>query len=484
MRRLRFEPGAVALVGAILIGCRSNRPPVAEAGTSSPPSEAGEDLTNRPGNVYRVRYRPTTVVLDRATTARSLRSVSTDGSVLVFDAAEPAVADLQPPKVLLLEWIAVRKVVAVARQGEYLAVRTEPASLVETIEDGEIRWRLPVRVGALARHLATRSSMGSPRLAAVWPVPPAPAPDGYRLNGTKNGWQYTMTATPAPQRVDLGVSLTKAVNGIEVALDATGSVPDFETLASLEIAGGILQRASYRTEGLSGEVQMTISAQAKGAPGDFGKKQVKLPAILKAPFFLGGLPFTLEISSAITFTPGLGAKNQIATAHFRLRYSDLAGFDLQGGGGPTGNGTAEGEGEILDFRGVSTAGIGVVAGVAMPRLEFKLGTASIVAVLKQAIPADLADALGRALFGAFGEALDTAEESIKTEGALHTQVVLVGSYLYSGLIALLPCQKTTFSFRADAGADATFVGQTAAEITVDLFRKEIVKTAPPNVTCG
>jgi len=241
----------------------------------------------------------------------------------------------------------------------------------------------------------------------------------------------------------------------------------------------------FSNEHLNGEVQMTISAATKGVPGGFGKKQVKLPAVLKAPFFLGALPFTLEISSAITFTPGLGANHQLMTAKFRLQYNDLHGFSFAPGGPAKQNGSSDGEGEILDAKGVTLAGIGVVAGVSMPRLEFKLGTSSLVDMLEKALPTGLADMLQKTLFGGLiTQGLEEAEESIKTEGAAHVQVILIGSFLASGPTSLIPCQKTTFSFRADAGADASVLGKSVGEVSIDLFKKEIVKTDPPNMNCG
>jgi hypothetical protein len=121
----------------------------------------------------------------------------------------------------------------------------------------------------------------------------------------------------------------------------------------------------------------------------------------------------------------------------------------------------------------------------MPRLEFKLGTSSIVDMLEKALPTGIADVFARTFLGELAtKGLEGAEESIKVEGAAHVQVVLVGSLLASGPISLLPCQKTTFSFRADAGADATLLGKKLGEMSLDLFKKEIVKTHPPNIKCG
>jgi hypothetical protein len=416
------------------------------------------------------------VVIDRETALRALRSVSTDERVLVFDGSVAALNALEPGRILLLERIALRKVTAVKRDGGQLVVVVEPASLPEAIQDGQIKWSIPVRFGALMSGAHQDRSDGL--------IPVVYAANGYHLTGEKNGWKYVMTATPGAGRVNLGVALTKDVNGIETALDATGYIPDFDTLASISIAGGAVTQMDFQNKNLSGEVELNVSAKTKGTPGGFGKKQVKLPAILKAPFFLGMLPLTLEISSAITFTPGLGANNQLATAKLRVKYSDLNGFSFVPGGSKPG-GSSDGDGEIIDATGITNAGIGVVAGISMPRLEFKLGTSSFVDVLTKALPEGIADVLQKTLFGDLAtKGLADAEESIKTEGAAHVQVVLVGSLLASGPISLIPCQKTTFNFRADAGADATIMGKSAGEVSVDLFKKEVVTTKPPNIKCG
>ncbi len=203
-----------------------------------------------------------------------------------------------------------------------------------------------------------------------------------------------------------------------------------------------------------------------------------------APFFLGALPLTLEISSAITFTPGLGANHQLATAKFHLSYNDLTGFSFGGASGAKAAGGSDGGGEILDAKGVTLAGIGVVAGISMPRLEFKLGTSSIVDALEKLLPTGLAEAFAKTFLGDLASKALDVEESIKTEGAAHVQVVLVGSFLASGPISLIPCDKTTFSFHADGGADASVFGKSVGDISVDLFKKDIVKTDPPNINCG
>ncbi|HVP61175.1 MAG TPA: hypothetical protein VMT11_11480 [Myxococcaceae bacterium] len=479
---------ATVLGVSLQIGCKPKSPPPATPSSSGTPGIAARDLTNEPGNTYKVTYAPNTVVIPRATVLKAIQSVSTDGTVVVFDEAEPSLQALVPGKVMLLERIALRRVKAVQRDGGHLAILTEPTTLPEAIQQGTIRWNVPVRFATLAQLGPRPALRFDDPLRSIWRavLPVAHAATPHSLSGEKNGWKYTMTATPGPSRVNLGLSMTKSISEIEVSLDANGYVPDFDTLASIEIFDGAVKTMDMQNKNLSGEVQLNISAATKGSPGGFGKKQVRLPAILKAPFFLGALPLTLEITTAITFTPGLGANHQLATAKFRASYSDLKGFSFQGGNkNAASQGGSDGDGEILDAKGVTLAGIGVVAGISMPRLEFKLGTGAIVDMLENALPTGLADVLQRTLFGSFvTKGLAEAEESIKTEGAAHVQVVLVGSFLASGPTILVPCQKTTFNFRADAGADASVLGKALPEISVDLFKKEIVKTDPPNIKCG
>jgi hypothetical protein len=460
----------------LIVACGGSSP---EPPASPGRSEFVRDLTSLPGNTFKVTWNPATVVIDRATAVRALRSVSADDRVLVFDGAEPALSALEPGRVLVLERIALRKVAAVKRENGQLAVLTEAATLPEAIQDGEIRWNIPVRFDALMRASQPR--------ARVWGlIPVVHAAQGYHLSGKKHDWTYDLTAVPGPQRVNLNVTVTKDLNGIEAALQATGYIPDFDTLASVSIAGGAVNQMSFENRNLGGEVDFTFTAATKDKPGGFGKKQLRLPAILKAPFFLGMLPLTLEIGSAITFTPGLGAKNQLAKAKFHAAYSQLSGFSFAGGSsGAQQNGSSDGTGEILDATGITNAGIGVVVGVSMPRLEFKLGTSSIVDMLEKALPTGIADVFARTFLGDLAtKGLEGLEESIKVEGAAHVQVVLVGTLLASGPISLLPCQKATFNFRADAGADATLLGKKLGEMSLDLFKKEIVKTHPPNIKCG
>lgn len=92
------------------------------------------------GATFDVKWTPQTVIVDRASAIRSLRSVSRDGGAIVLDAGEPKVGELKPGSVLLVWGVAVRKVTALEPGGDSVVVRTEPATLLDVIQEGTIKW--------------------------------------------------------------------------------------------------------------------------------------------------------------------------------------------------------------------------------------------------------------------------------------------------------------------------------------------------------
>src|SRR5579864_6855535 len=71
-----------------------------------------EDISNRPGSVYQVTYNDNTVVVDRATVSKALRGISRDHMDFLFDNSADAIKHLAVGKVVLLEGLALRRVVA------------------------------------------------------------------------------------------------------------------------------------------------------------------------------------------------------------------------------------------------------------------------------------------------------------------------------------------------------------------------------------
>ena len=56
-------------------------------------------LRSLPGTVFDVKYSPNVVRIDLATTQKTLRSVSDDGKVFVFESDDPRLRDLREGKI-------------------------------------------------------------------------------------------------------------------------------------------------------------------------------------------------------------------------------------------------------------------------------------------------------------------------------------------------------------------------------------------------
>jgi hypothetical protein len=130
-----------------LVSCSQKTPTgtsAANSDSASAPSDTPSLFYVPKGAVFDVKYTDNTVRIDLATVRKTLRSVSEDARVFVFEASDSKVADLQPGKVMFLEHLGARRVVAVQKQGAQIAVLTEAAALTDFIQDGRIEFSAPI----------------------------------------------------------------------------------------------------------------------------------------------------------------------------------------------------------------------------------------------------------------------------------------------------------------------------------------------------
>ncbi len=150
-RPLAFSVCVFSLV--VLGGCRRKDSPQIATLSPSPSSSAVtrpfHDLREVPGTVFDVSFTPATVRIDVSSWRLSLKSISSDGSVFVFDNPEDRIQSLTAGSVLFLENLSVRKVVATAVQDGHVAIKTRPAGIPDLIQNGTIRWKIPVKFGSL-----------------------------------------------------------------------------------------------------------------------------------------------------------------------------------------------------------------------------------------------------------------------------------------------------------------------------------------------
>ena len=87
-----------------------------------------------------IQWTKNAVVVDGNTAQNALKSVSSDGHVLVFNTSDQRIVNLAAGQVLVLQDMGARRVLGTLKQGPLTAVATNAAALTDFIEDGAIQF--------------------------------------------------------------------------------------------------------------------------------------------------------------------------------------------------------------------------------------------------------------------------------------------------------------------------------------------------------
>jgi hypothetical protein len=474
----------VVLLAAICAssGCRKSTAvaaPSSVGGTSGIGNVA--DLTTAPGTVFQVTYTDNTVVIDAATTKKTFRGVSADGQLFVFDNSNEQIKKLAPGSVMLLQGLALKKVVAVEDNGEFVVVATAPASLTDAIKYGHIAWDLPVHFDGKSAKLQDALPRFFDR--GNWVVEAA-TPE---TTGTVGDWKYTAKANPSPGKLDLDLNVTGSLEGLDVDVNGTGMIQSFNLAADTQISNGVMENFKYVAKNLQGEVNLSFVATKKG-DGMLKRIDKKLPPMFEAPVIIGGIPFVMDVGAVVIVGPGLSAKNEAANGHFKVKFNGGQGFDFSGAA-ITPEGNVSSNNEIVDSGSISVAPFAYLVGFAMPRVELTLGLAKATGFdrLEEKVPASIknkvSELMNKTELGA--KVADLTEKTLKSEAAAHVEMVMVAAHIDSGPLVPLPCKKTTLDVHANVGFDATMIGQTATGTQeLNLIENQKIQVIPAGMECG
>jgi hypothetical protein len=441
-----------------------------------------------PDTIGQVTFNSNTVRMDIRSSAQALLSLSEDGSVFVFDPSYSRIRDLAPGKILLLDDVALRKVKSVTDWNGHVVVDTDPAALTDAIQEGRMKWNVPVRFGS---HLGAMtltpsgSSTWNANLAPWFKPTPVVYADstGLQTSGEKNGWHYTLAAQPANNRLEISLGLSKEVKGLTVELHGKGYIENFETDTDIEIHNSQLSHFSFKNKDLKAEMNFDWSAVKEGTgPGGLKGDDAlfKFPANFSAPMPIAGIPFVLEITEAVSFQPAFGEKREMGKGSFKVSYDGLGGFSMDQGT-PAGEGNIQGTSEIGDVASVSMAPSGLILALAAPKVELKLGAESAYQMLKKSIPSSMAqDAMDGLLSTKLGAKV---KDKFKTEANAYFSFTSVFYFVSSGPLGMVPCQKSVVTLFGKAGAKATFLGQGLGDKEIDLYKKEFKRVIPPSKVC-
>jgi hypothetical protein len=447
------------------------------------------DLTTLPGTVCDFKLGKSTLKIEPAKFRKAIRSVSPDHAIFILDRSSEIAHDLTPGKIMFVPGLTMRKVSALAQDGNDLIVGTEEPPLTEAFENAKLKWDYQVNFQQAAQQskLAWRTPSGGGGWAMADLVPTVYADGGSSKSGENTDWQYTVNTSPDAGGLNFELHLKRKTGDLTGTIEVTGYIQNFHNAVSLVIQDNSLQSFDFHNRGMNAvaNVKWTV---ARGDSGPMtGEERFKLPVSFSLPLIVGGIPFSLELSEAVLFKPAFTSKNEIARGAFTIRHSGDDGFSMTGSSFKS-DGDAQGDGDVTDGGGIApVAPFAVLIAVAAPRVELKTGPEAAFEQLKELTPftSYLADNAARLLrnsgIGHWAES--KLEDAIKTEGAAHIQMIVSTSAVIGSATALIPCQKTQLVFTADVGADAKVFGVTMAQPSKEIFRKEKFLIVPPVQAC-
>ena len=484
MTRSRFR--LLALVACLLLASCSKKSANLET-SGIPAARPFHDLRELPGTIADFTLSSNTVRIDDATTHRILKSVGSDGDVFVFDNSDKRIQDLHEGQVLLLDNIAVRKVLAVARKDSLIVVGTDYASLTDFIQQGRLKWDAPIKFGSLFAQVDEPSD---PRVggASMWWIPDGTVyadTGGLSYSGKVDGWDTSMSVTPSSNRLDMTFKVSRSYQGMNVMVSSKGFLKDFMSSADIQVSHGDLSNFSYNASNLNGEMNVEYAATRDGEAAGIDKPNIKLPPLAKIPMPIDGIPFMLTINANLILKPGFGAKKEAASGSFQISYNGDEGFQVKGGTSQPSS-SIDGSGSFGHVNTASLAPHAILEGLAAPKITLSLGMQSAMDVLQASFPSGLADSLSDFLSNSSAGkwVKKKADSTFKTDASAYIQTVAVGTMTSAGSLALVPCKLTRLLLQFQGGADVYLLGQKGVDKEMVFAKKEFVVRDPDINACG
>ena len=491
----------------------------------------GLRVKDQPGTVFHIEYSDRTSVVDFATVARTLKGVSQDHRIFIFEDSPELRRKLVPGNFVLFQGLDLRKVDALAVDGKNLIIGTETAPLREALKKADMQWKVPVRFDQLLAQLggqgkvaqAPASLMGLPDYAQgflnfIQPTVYAgfsntevegevEIPDNdfstwkCHYHFTRQPEQQTKSVWQSPpsqfwnkvgnavtgQGLDFDIQLEREGKGMTAGINLKGHLTDFEQVSSILMADGAFQHAYFKNVGLHGSADLDWEVASTEAQSSMKEIRFKLPTKVAIPLMEFDLPMSLEFSEALLFHPAMPTKGILAKGGFRVNYSGDEGFTLAKSDMEP-EGQAESDSAIQsDYAFSPLSSFGVLVAVAFPRVELKMGTEELWEMAEVPLPQPLVDSATDLLLhhSILGQWIDQkAGNPLATEASAYFQVVISTTAAHSGMQSLVPCQQFTMTTTGMVGFDAKWLGIAMDGPSKELFKKNLVERKPDAKICG
>jgi hypothetical protein len=497
----RTLPFSVCVFSLVVLGsCQRKEsqqtasPTPALASSSTSATRPFHDLREIPGTVFDVSYTPATVRVDESSWRRSLKSISSDGSVFVFDNPEDRIKSLAAGGILFLENLSVRKVVTTATQEGHFALKTTPAGIPDLIQNGKIQWKVPVKFGSLYARGPSTAAPDS-RILPAWLTRLNPEGVVYadsgtviNLSGKESGWNYKINVTPSYNRLDTSFSVNKELDGLIVLFNAKGFLKDFISSADIQVHDGEMESFTYDNSGMNGELNVDFEAgRDNGSTAKMDEINIKLPTLAKVPFPVGGVPFVVSVNANLILQPGFGGNKETMKGSFQVSYNGDEGISVKAGQSSA-TGALSGDGNIGQMLSASVAPHAILIGVAAPKITLSLGTQSAadmltggLGLLSSSFADSLADVFSRTDPGKWAK---EKVDAFKTEASASVQNIAILTVTSAGAASMIPCKLSHLTLEYKAGVDVTFLGKKGVDKDIVLFKKDYAIREPDINACG
>ena len=459
------------------------------------------------GSVTGLTYAPAVATLERKEGLGALKGISTNGDLLLFAANNSTIATLKPGSVLLIKGVMAKKVLAVEEDDGDIAVLTEPAAVIDVIQDGHLKYDYPVRFTAggivntaLAEPADSSWFAGDLLVKNAYAATPPDAAEAPSTAISKTfqvkGWTVEVTGTPENDRIKLRVKASQAGNGFSATIIGDGYLQNFDAGGDLTVEHGKVEQLEMINRKLNGTMNFTWSVKLDVADRPFQSVKIDIPVVVNIPLapVLGGLPFFLAIDGAVLIKPGFGGAEELSYGEFRITYDGTQRFKIhEGTVDPEGN--VSGTVELLKWGNLTKiAPVGLVVAFAAPKIELTFGLSKALKTLSDFdAPAEKADKifdfLGRKVLGNdamdklkdvnVGKALDMIKGN---EASAYFQLV-TSSGTSAGVLDWGPCEQTDVYISATVNASAKMMGQSVGEANKELWKKHIHASHPAGMNC-
>jgi hypothetical protein len=421
------------------------------------------------------------------------------------------------------------KVLGVVTSGDQTLVELGQASLKDVVAGGQMKVDTPVRFHGQTAKLQEKPFFNNLLDLIDQPVYaqsglPGSGADVARQQGTQDaagqvvsgiasaalsGWTVTAYSfTPGASVCNFHIVLVKDVGGFVARVAVTGTISDFDFASNLDWTQVKATGGAYIGPAMSSSLKnMTGSLQfnwqiGKQTPGVWATvDRVALPGGISVPLapLLGGMPLTLDISSALLIHPALTGGNEFSSGGFTISW---------GAGGAGGSFSTASTGAVTDGGGNVNLTFGItddmnispVAANAMvisycaPRIELRLDILGpfasslssaggiidkAVGILTKLLPQSAQDALANSPLSQV-----TASNILASNADVYMQFIATEGVTHSSNVTLTPCTKEQIKFDGEGGIGAQFFGLTnGAQTNTSLFSKEYTHWEPATAFC-